>query len=81
MDTNANLLQWFMNFFYQTSFGANTSRGGGGVKKIKIIQKKRTISPNQLLSEGLHNSIIIRFGKKVHLLYRDNVWDANLADM
>ena len=64
-----------MNFFYQTSFGANTSLGGGegGIKS--------TIIPNQLLSVGLHNSIIIKFGKKVHLLFRDNVWDANLADM
>ena len=67
-----------MIFFYQTSFGANTSRvgggGGGGCIKSKII-------PNQPLSEGLHNSIIIKFGKKVHLLFRDNVWDDNLADM
>ena len=66
-----------MIFFYQTSFGANTSRvggrGGGGIKS--------TIIPNKLLSEGLHNSIIIKFGKKVHLLFRDNVWDDNLADM
>ena len=68
-----------MIFFYQTSFGANTSRvgrGGGGEGGIKS-----TIIPNQLLSVGLHNSIIIKFGKKVHLLFRDNVWDANLADM
>ena len=67
-----------MIFFYQTSFGANTSRvgrgGGGECIKSKII-------PNQPLSEGLHNSIIIKFGKKVHLLFRDNVWDDNLADM
>ena len=66
-----------MIFFYQTSFGANTSRvgrGGGGCIKSKII-------PNQPLSEGLHNSIIIKFGKKVHLLFRDNVWDDNLTDM
>ena len=48
--------------------------GGGGCIKSKII-------PNQPLSEGLHNSIIIKFGKKVHLLFRDNVWDDNLADM
>ena len=47
---------------------------GGGCIKSKII-------PNQPLSEGLHNSIIIKFGKKVHLLFRDNVWDDNLADM
>ena len=47
--------------------------GGGGIKS--------TITPNQLLSEGLHNSIIIKFGKKVNLLFRDNVWDDNLADM
>ena len=60
-----------MIFFYQTSFGANTSLGG----------IKSTIIPNQLLSVGLHNSIIIKFGKKVHLLFRDNVWDDNLADM
>ena len=49
---------------------------GGGEGGIKS-----TIIPNQLLSVGLHNSIIIKFGKKVHLLFRDNVWDANLADM
>ena len=51
---------------------------GSGAKHV--ITK---ITPqNQQLAEELHKSIIRKFEKrKVHVAFKDNIWDADLADM
>ena len=49
---------------------------GSGVVNTKLIPQ------NQQLAEELHKPIIKKFGKrKVHAVFKDNIWDADLADM
>ena len=67
IDTNVDLLQWFINFFIKKTYGRTV---------------KNEIISNKELAEELHKPIIRRFSKrKVHLPFKDNVWNANLADM
>ena len=51
---------------------------GSGTKHINT-----KIAPeNQQLAEELHKPIIKKFGKrKVRAAFKDNIWDADLADM
>ena len=51
---------------------------GSGAKHVNT-----KITPqNQQLAEELHKPIIIKFEKrKVHAAFKDNIWDADLADM
>ena len=65
MDINVDLLQWFINFLIKKA-------SGRGIKNI----------PNKELAKELHKPIIRNFKKrKVHSLFTDNIWDADLADM
>ena len=42
----------------------------------------KSVSPNQQLAEELHKPIIKKFKKrKVLPTFKDNIWDAHLADM
>ena len=51
------------------------------VSDAKHVNTKRT-PQNQQLAEELHKPIIKRFEKrKVHAAFKDNIWDADLADM
>ena len=36
---------------------------------------------NKKLTEELHKAIIRKFDKKVHSLFKDNIWGTDLADM
>ena len=50
-------------------------KSSGGVVKIEIM-------PNQQLAEELHKPIVRKFEKrKVYSFFKDNIWDADLADM
>ena len=67
MDIKEVLLQWFMLFF--------NKKTSDGVVKSEIM-------PNQELAEELHKPTIRKFEKgKLHALFKDNIWDADLADM
>ena len=49
---------------------------GSGVVNIKLTPQ------NQQLAEELHKPIIKKFEKrKVHAVFKDNIWGADLADM
>ena len=49
-----------------------------GVKQVNI----KLTPQNQQLAEELHKPIIRKFEKrKVHAAFKDNIWDADLADM
>ena len=42
----------------------------------------KSVSQNQQLAKELHKPIILKFKKgKVHAALKDNIWDADLADM
>ena len=54
----------------------------------KFFDKKTTgsgiksMSENEQLADKLHKPIIRKFKKrKVYSTFKDNIWDANLADM
>ena len=50
-------------------------KSSDGVVKIEIM-------PNQQLAEELHKPIVRKFEKrKVYSFFKDNIWDADLADM
>ena len=50
-------------------------------KKLKVSSIK-SVSQNQQLAEELHKPIIRKFKKrKVDSAFKDNIWDADLADM
>ena len=67
MDINVDFFQWSINFFQKKS-------SGSGIKNGNISNKQ--------LAEELHNPIIRKFKKKkVHWLFIDNIWGADLADM
>ena len=67
MDIKEALLLWFTVFFIKKNSGA-------AIKK-EIIQSEE-------LAEELQKPIIIKFEKrKIHSSFKDNIWDANLADM
>ena len=51
---------------------------GSGAKHVNT----KLAPQNQQLAEGLHKSIIRKFEKrKVHAVFKDNIWGADLADM
>ena len=67
MDTNADLLQWFIHFL---------------IKKIcgETVQNENISNKN--LAEELSKPIIRNFKKrKVHSYFIDNIWGDDLADM
>ena len=67
MDINVDLLQWFINFFEETT-------SGSGIKNENMS--------DQQLAEELYKPIIRNFGKrKVHSPFIDKIWGADLADM
>ena len=41
----------------------------------------KSIPQNEQLAEELHKLIIRKFKKKVYSAFKDNIWDADLADM
>ena len=51
---------------------------GSGVKHVNT----KLIPQNEQLAEELHTPIIRKFEKrKLHAAFKDNIWDADLADM
>ena len=73
-------------FFDKNSSGANTS--GGAVTRTwsETVDRKdkfaieNKIMSSQELSKELHKPIVTKFEKqKVHSLFIDNIWDANLV--
>ena len=67
IDIKEVLLQWFVSFFDQKTWG-------GAVKNENVSKKE--------LAEELHKPIIRKFKKrKVQLPFIDNIWGADLADM
>ena len=60
--------------FMVYKFFDRKSKGSGVANK--------SVSENQQLAEELHKPIIRKFKKrKVHSVFKDNIWDADLADM
>ena len=54
--------------------------GGSGVETS--LANKSATYPNYQIANELHREIIRKFKKpKVYSLFRDNIWDADLADM
>ena len=55
-----------------------TKSKGSGAKHVNT----KPTPQNQQLAEELHKPIIRKFEKrKVHAAFKDNIWDADLADM
>ena len=51
-------------------------------KKNSGAAIKKDIIQSEELAEELQKPIIIKFEKrKIHSSFKDNIWDANLADM
>ena len=46
---------------------------GSGIKNENIYNKE--------LTEELHKAIVRKFDRKVHSLFKDNIWGTDLADM
>ena len=66
-DINVDLHQWSYKFF-------DKKTSSSGIKNKNISNKK--------LAEELHKIIIRKFKKgKVHSVFIDNIWGADLADM
>ena len=58
---------------------ADKSTAGSGAKHVN---NTKLAPQNQQLAEELHKPIIKNFEKrKVHAAFKDNIWDADLADM
>ena len=65
MDINVDLVQQFINFLITKL---------KGIKNESILDKE--------LAEELHKSIIRKFNeRKLHLLFKNNIWGADLTDM
>ena len=55
---------------------------GSGVTTLANKSAIKTIPQNEQFAEELHKPIIRKFKKiKVYLAFKDNIWDADLADM
>ena len=66
-------------FFDKTSASlTDKSTKGSGVTTLT----NKSLSQNQHLAEELHKSIIRKFKKrKLHSLFKDNIWRADLLDI
>ena len=59
------------------SFADKSTKGSGVTALIN-----KFISQNQQLADELHKPIIRKFKKtKVHSVFKDNIWSADLADI
>ena len=74
MDIKDELLLWFTIFFDKKS------KGGGVNDNIKQNQRPLDLATHQL-AEELLKPIIRKFKKRVYSGSKDNIWDADLADM
>ena len=62
----------------KSSLLADKSTKGSGVTALT----NESVSQNQQLAEELHKPIIRKSKKrKVHSVFKDNIWDADLADI
>ena len=66
-------------FFHKKSASlADKSTKGSGATALT----NKSVSQNQQLAEELHKPIIRNFKKrKMHSVFKDNIWGADLADM
>ena len=74
-DTNAGLLQWYINLLTRKASATSAwpeTLAVSGIKNEDISNKE--------LAEELHLPIIRKFFKKVHLPFIDNSWSAELTD-
>ena len=66
----------FNTFLVYKFFDKKSVRGGAKHVNTKLATQ------NQQLAEKLHKPIIKKFEtRKVHAAFKDNIWDADLADM
>ena len=65
-------------FFDSKVVSPDKESKGCGAKQVNI----KLTPQNQQLAEELHKTIIKKFEKrKIHVTFKDNIWDADLADM
>ena len=65
-------------FAHDAAYSDSKDLKGSGVTTLT----NKSVSQNQQLGEELHKPIIRKFKKrKVHSTFKDNIWDADLADM
>ena len=74
MDINADLLQWFIDFFDKKTSATRASKfAGSGIKNDSMSDLQ--------LADELNKLIIRKFKTgKVHPSFIDNIWGADLAD-